>query len=356
MSFSSPSPPAAPDPAATSAAQTVSNKETAAYTAGLNNINQNTPLGSINYDYGTQDINGVTTPKTSSTVTLNPQSQDILNQTLTGSQNLAKLGNSYMANANDTLSKPYDLSSVGAAPTANASDQQKAMANMLALEQPYLDREHQSTDAKLANQGITQGSEAYRNAMMDQSNADNNLIQQNVQNSTAQEQSQFDMANSAYQTLLNNYTAQYNQPLNEVNALRSGSQVSMPSFNAAPTTPVAGTNVSGNINSAYQNALAGYNAQVGQNNSTMGGLFSLGGSGLGAYGTYAGLTASDIRLKKNIVKIGHTPSGIPVYEFEYKSGGGKQTGVMAQDVEKSIPEAVVIMTNGYKAVNYSMVR
>jgi len=33
---------------------------------------------------------------------------------------------------------------------------------------------------------------------------------------------------------------------------------------------------------------------------------------------------------------------------------GKQIGVMAQEVEKVIPEAVAIMPNGFKAVNYAM--
>lgn len=260
-----------------------------------------------------------------------------------------------MANANNTLAKPYNLGGVGPAPTANASDQAKTIANMTALEQPYIDRAHEQLDSKLANQGITQGSEAYKNAMMDQSYSDNNLQEQNIQNATQQQQAQFGMNETAYTQALQNYMQQYNQPLNEVNALRSGSQVSMPSFNAAPATPMAGTNVSGNVNQAYQNQLGLYNSQVGSANSTMGGLFGLGGT-LGAAYMMAPAAASDIRLKKNIIKIGNTPSGIPVYEFEYKSGGSKQTGVMAQDVELVIPEAIVIMANGYKAVRYGMVK
>src|SRR3990167_7559239 len=49
MGKKSPSPPAAPDPVKTAAAQTASNKETAYWNAVLNNVNQNTPYGSIAY-------------------------------------------------------------------------------------------------------------------------------------------------------------------------------------------------------------------------------------------------------------------------------------------------------------------
>ena len=70
---------------------------------------------------------------------------------------------------------------------------------------------------------------------------------------------------------------------------------------------------------------------------------------------------SDIRMKENIELVGQLPSGLNVYNFEYKpefkalAGHGKFTGVMAQEVEKVIPDAVATMSNGYKAVNYSLV-
>ena len=47
---SSPSVPAAPDPTTTANAQTASNQQTALYQAGLNDVNQNTPLGDISYN------------------------------------------------------------------------------------------------------------------------------------------------------------------------------------------------------------------------------------------------------------------------------------------------------------------
>tara|TARA_R110002012_G_scaffold69424_2_gene179713 strand:+ start:13982 stop:16030 length:2049 start_codon:yes stop_codon:yes gene_type:complete len=63
--------------------------------------------------------------------------------------------------------------------------------------------------------------------------------------------------------------------------------------------------------------------------------------------------ASDKRLKKNISKIGESPSGLNVYSFEYKDskyGKGLFQGVMSDEIPQ---EAVMRMDNGYDAVDYS---
>lgn len=63
---------------------------------------------------------------------------------------------------------------------------------------------------------------------------------------------------------------------------------------------------------------------------------------------------SDKRLKRNITKIGTRPDGLGVYEFEYIWGGGRQIGLMAQEVQGVYPDAVG-ETGGYLTVNYSKV-
>ena len=74
------------------------------------------------------------------------------------------------------------------------------------------------------------------------------------------------------------------------------------------------------------------------------------GAGLGVY------AASDRRLKENIELVGRDErTMLPLYEFEYKGGDGRRfLGVMADDVEKVFPEAVIEMSNGYKAVDYDL--
>ena len=63
---------------------------------------------------------------------------------------------------------------------------------------------------------------------------------------------------------------------------------------------------------------------------------------------------SDARMKENIQHIGHTKSGVNIYEFEYKDksyGSGRYQGVMAQEV----PWATSKAGNGYLLVDYSKV-
>jgi len=70
---------------------------------------------------------------------------------------------------------------------------------------------------------------------------------------------------------------------------------------------------------------------------------------------------SDLNAKQDIKKIGVLDNGINLYKYEYKPefrdqwGHGVQVGVIAQEVEKIMPEAVGLLDNGFKAVDYSLV-
>lgn len=63
---------------------------------------------------------------------------------------------------------------------------------------------------------------------------------------------------------------------------------------------------------------------------------------------------SDIRLKKNIMRVGTRPDGLGVYEFEYVWGGDRQVGLMAQEVMGVYPDAVG-ESGGYLTVDYGKV-
>ena len=69
---------------------------------------------------------------------------------------------------------------------------------------------------------------------------------------------------------------------------------------------------------------------------------------------------SDIRLKQDVVKVGHHPLGFGLYLFDYKPeyrdqwGHGRQFGVIAQEVEAIMREAVFQHAGGYKVVDYEM--
>ena len=104
---------------------------------------------------------------------------------------------------------------------------------------------------------------------------------------------------------------------------------------------------------SYQGQLSNYNAAQQAGNSTMGGLFGLGGSLGGAAILKYGLPFSDRRLKRNIERCGTRADGLGIYTFEYV-WGEKSRGVMADEVEKIYPDAVG-ERDGYQTVNYEMI-
>jgi hypothetical protein len=80
---------------------------------------------------------------------------------------------------------------------------------------------------------------------------------------------------------------------------------------------------------------------------------------MNAAGTIAGIAKmSDIRLKKDIKRIGKLPSGINLYTWKWNDLGKKlakgtlEIGVLAQEVQLIKPEAVITRPDGYLMVNY----
>lgn len=63
-------------------------------------------------------------------------------------------------------------------------------------------------------------------------------------------------------------------------------------------------------------------------------------------------TVSDSRVKKNIEFVEEDERGVRWYEFDYKWGGVRQIGVMAEELEEIAPQFVYTV-NGLKAVDYA---
>lgn len=95
-------------------------------------------------------------------------------------------------------------------------------------------------------------------------------------------------------------------------------------------------------------AMAGSGDTLG---SIMGGM---GGLAMGAAKLYS---ASDRRLKENIVLVGKDESGrFNLYEFTYiGSPDQKFIGVMADEVEPLVPDAVIYDDLGFASVDYAMI-
>ena len=72
-------------------------------------------------------------------------------------------------------------------------------------------------------------------------------------------------------------------------------------------------------------------------------------------GQESGPMASDMKLKENIIKVGNSPSGINVYEWNYIGKSQRYRGVLAQELLESHPEAVTMCPNGFLGVYYGKI-
>ena len=260
------SPPAAPDYAAAAQQTAAGNLQNSIAAQQGSMVNQNTPYGSLNYQQ-TGNWAGTNNPQYTSNINLNPTGQALLDYANQSAMGLGALQNGAVGQVADTMSKPMDQSSVQA-----TADQ--AYKNYTSRLDPQWAAKTNSQENALVNQGLRPGMEGYDNAMRDFNASKNDAY---TQANTA-----------AIGTMPQTYqlaSAQYMQPLNALNALRTGSQVTNPQFGNTPQQQaVPGANMAQAAASqgAYNQGL--YNTQVGQQNSMMGGLASLGAAGMGMYG------------------------------------------------------------------------
>lgn len=327
--MSSPKAPKAPDPQDTSAAQTGTNIGTAIANANLNNYNQVTPDGNLTFDQTgsytyTDSYTGQTyeIPRYTATQTLSENGQKIKDQTDASQLNLATLANTQSEFLNDYLAKPFDATEASKA----TADQLDALGR--ARLDPRFAQEQDDLATRLSNQGIKLGSAAYDRAMSDFGQTKNDAYNQLALTGQGQAFSQAQ--------------ASRNQPINEITALLSGSQVSQPNYVNPTTNQIPTTDVAGLINTNYNQQMQAYQAESANSNGMLGGLF-----GLGA----AAIKYSDRRLKSDIQRIGELPNGLSVYS--YVIGGQPDVGLMADEVALIHPDAVLMTPSGFYAVDYA---
>jgi hypothetical protein len=144
---------------------------------------------------------------------------------------------------------------------------------------------------------------------------------------------------------LQEQAARRGMPLNELNALLSGTQVSQPSFGGPNSTAGQGQGVNylGAAQMQYGAGLDQFNIGQAQNQGWMNGL-----------GSAAQLFAfSDVRLKENIKPVGRLNDGTRLFSWNWKDDGAPGMGVIAQDVESRDPDLVATHQSGNKMVDYA---
>jgi hypothetical protein len=354
--------PKAPDPNVVSQAQTQSNQETAAYNAALNRTNTYTPAGSSEFTVTGTDASGA--PIYRQDVKLAPDAQALYDQQMAQSRQLGNTAQNMMGRVDASMATPLDTSRApqlfGADDLLGARQQtQDALYNRQAA---YLDPQWQQREeqfrTRMANSGITEGNEAWQNAKFDEDRARSFDYGQARDSSIAGALPEMaflsDTARGNRAMTMQELYAERALPLNEFNALRSSSQVDMPQFDGAAGVTMGNTDVSGNMWNAYQAQMDRYNAQQAGSNNLMSGVFGLGAAALS---NPAIMAFSDERLKENVEQVGRLPGGPNLYEYEMKGdpSDARQVGVMAQEVERTQPDAVVRDPSGYRKVNYSKV-
>lgn len=327
--------PPPPDPQETSAAQTGTSVSTAIANSMLGNVNQVGADGST-LTYDTTGEYTFTDPYTGETYTiptftatqqLSDQAQQIYDAGQLADLNLAETARDQSAFLKDYMNEPWQ---------ADTSEIEQHLFNLGSQTlDPKFQKQQQDLATQLSNQGIKLGSAAYDRAMDELKQTQNAAYT--------------DLALSGRGQAFSELQAQRNQPINEITALLSGSQVSMPNYGTNQPAQIPTTDNAGLINQNYQQQLAAWQQDQANSQGMLGGLFQLGGT-LGAAGIQAGMF-SDRRVKKDIKKVGKTDDGQTIYSYRYKAGGPIQMGLMAQEVEKKRPEAVGSV-GGIKTVDY----
>jgi hypothetical protein len=325
------SPPTPPSPTATAGAQTANNVSTALANTFLNNTNQTTPQGSLRYDQtDTYTFNDPNTgaqyniPRFTATQTLSPEEQKIFEQSEAAKYNLANLANSQSGRLGSLLGTNMSLGGAPGAGDPNSlnlgtavrsfgddEDYNRARSHvedaLFQRLQPQLQRDANSLEQRLADQGIRYGSPAYNAAYQPYNQRVNDARLAVTQAGAAEQQQAFGQAaqramfgnaglaqqvaqqqqylnaqNLARQNYLTEQYALRNQPINEITALLSGGQVSRPDFRSTPTNTIPTTDAAGLINQNFAQQFGNYQQQSNNTNQLLGGLFGLAGNLYGA--------------------------------------------------------------------------
>lgn len=143
--------------------------------------------------------------------------------------------------------------------------------------QPQIQQSRDKLNQDLANRGIDIGSEAYQRAMFQQAQRENDLLL----GATTQG---FGTGLSARQQGFTEAAYQRNEPLNTLNAVRTGAQVTNPSFVSVPQQATTkGADLLGAATAEGNYNTASANAQAAQNAGMTSGLFSLASTGVMAF-------------------------------------------------------------------------
>lgn len=322
-------PPKAPDPFQVAQAQAKMNQSNATAEQLMNMVDQEGPDGGLSYvptgsyrEY-TDPFTGQTRriPAYKAVTRLSPEQQAIKEQADAAQLNLAGLLKSQTGKFQGILDQPFSLE--------NKTVEDAILQRMGGRVNEQIGRDRENTEADMLARGIRPGSEAYAAFKQSQGQKENDAWNQLFLNARGQ--------------AVNEKLTERNQPFKEFAALLSGAQIDQPNFVNTPGANLADVDYAGLVNQNYQNKLAAWQSKNDSFDKALGGMFGIGAKAI---------MYSDRRLKEDVRKVGETEDDLGVFTYRYKGGGPLQLGLIAQDVEKKMPEAVSRDTRGYRRVDY----
>ncbi len=246
------------------------NLEAAKFATKSNRINQFTPYGSLRYKYTPQfDEQGKETGVGwEQTMELTPEAQAALDEQLALNRKYGEVANIGFDRARSVFENPeLDVSLL---PERAINVGQTAQEALLARLNPQLQAQEEATRQRLANTGIGLGSDAFSREMAIQNQQANDLRLQ-----AALQGINLDQANRT--AALQEQAYLQDRPLNLINALRSGNQVTAPQFQQfAQQATTQGPDMLKAAQLGYNAQMDAYNADQAAKSGMMGGLFGLG--------------------------------------------------------------------------------
>lgn len=318
-----------------------------------NRPDQFTPFGNTQWQ---QDAQGNWTQ----TSTLNPESQRALDAQMGLMADKSELAASLTGRMEDEFGAPLDYSGLPewAGQLSSGEDARQAAEDAIygrsaSRLDPQWEQRTSQKEAQLAARGLRPGDKAYDQAMENLGRERTDAYQQaqfgsimgggqEATREQAMDLTAGQFQNTGRQAQLVEMMQQRGMSLNEINAIISGQQVGMPSmpgFNQAGF--VGGADMTGAARDIYSADMDQFAADQAMMNSLMQGAGMAGGA----------MMMSDRRLKRYIKRLG-TFKQYPWYLFQY-IWGEWAVGVMADEVND---DAVIILPNGYAAVDYTRIR
>ena len=263
--MSKPKAPPAPDYAGAAIAQGAANIDAARATSRLSNPEWDNAEGSRRIQYGIDgDPDRVRIVDTMSPVAA--QQYGIQQGINTNLLNTASAG---LNRVSQQMATPFDMSRVPQVDARNEQTRQAVAQALMGRLQPQFDKDENSARTRLANQGITQGSEAWNDEMNRLTQAKNDAMMQAQMQAGGEASRMFGDQSAARQQAIQEQAYLRNLPLSEINALRTGNTPNLPQFQGFGGSQVQAAPLLQGAQLGEQAAIDRYNAKIGQRNALL---------------------------------------------------------------------------------------